>query len=139
MKIAIKQVRGGSGVDIWAENLCHEISHQGHSCTINLQSGLYQFVSILAKLQKNENKLDIIQSNTWNGFAFKNTASLVATEHLVVHDPEYHKYRTLPQKLYHSWIYRCEEETLRVADAVVCVSKSTGKPLRKFSAFLILR
>jgi len=56
---------------------------------------------------------------------------LVVTEHLVVHDPAYNSCRTLPQKIFHRWIYRCERKSFAAADAVVCVSEDTKKNLEK--------
>jgi glycosyltransferase involved in cell wall biosynthesis len=72
-----------------------------------------------------------VQSNSWNGFAFKNEVPLVVTEHHVVHDSAYNPYRTLPQKAYHRWIYRCERKSFDVADAVTCVSQYTQKKLEE--------
>jgi glycosyltransferase involved in cell wall biosynthesis len=135
MKIAIKQVHGGSGVDIWAENLCSGIRRHGHECSMDIRSGFYQFFPAFVQLTNNRDIEDIIQSNTWNGFAFKGEIPLVATEHHVVHDPSYDPYRTLPQRIYHRWIYRCERRSLAVADAVTCVSQYTQKKLEESFGF----
>jgi glycosyltransferase involved in cell wall biosynthesis len=129
MKVTIRQVRGGSGVDVWAENLCRGIRNQGHDCSLDICSGVYQVVPLLAKFHTLTSNLDIIHSNSWNGCAFKRESPLVITEHLVVHDPVYNPYRTLPQKIYHRWIYRCERKSLDAADAVVCVSQDTREKL----------
>lgn len=129
MKVAVRQVRGGSGVDVWAESLCREILFQGHECTVDLRSPVYQFVPALAKLHQPHDTCDIVQGNSWNAFAFKGETPLVVTEHLVVHDPAYNPYRSLQQKIFHRWIYRCEKQSLDVADAVICVSEDTRKKL----------
>lgn len=129
MKVAIRQVRGNSGTDVWAESLCQGIHRQGHDCTLDLRSAIYQFLPVLAKLHYDEDIVDIIQSNTWNGFAFKSSFHLVVTEHHVVHDPIFNPYRTIPQKAYHRWIHRCERKSLKTADAVTCVSRYTQQQL----------
>jgi glycosyltransferase involved in cell wall biosynthesis len=131
MKVAIRQVRGNSGSDIWAENLCHGLHDSGHECSVNLYSPACQFLSSLARLHPAPPICDIVQSNSWNGFAFKNEAPLVVTEHHVVHDPAYNPYRTLPQKAYHRWIYRSERKSFDVAEAVTCVSQYTKKKLEE--------
>jgi glycosyltransferase involved in cell wall biosynthesis len=129
MKIAIRQVRGNSGTDVWAESFCHEICKQGHECAVDLQSHVYQFLPALARLRPVSPMYDIVQGNSWNAFTFKVEAPLVVTEHLVVHDPAYNLYRTIPQKIYHRWIYRCESRSFNAANAVVCVSEDTRQKL----------
>lgn len=129
MKIAIRQVCGNSGTDIWAENLCRGIQRMGHECSVNLFASTYQFLPALAWPHRSPDSFDIVQGNSWNAFAFKDATPLVVTEHLVVHDPAYTPYRTLPQNIFHRWIYRCERKSLDGADAVVCVSEDTRKKL----------
>ena len=131
MKVVIRQVRGGSGVDVWAESLCKGIQKEGHVCNLDLCSGIYQFVPALAKFRKNHLVPDIIQSNSWHASAFRGDVPLVVTEHLLVHDPVYTPYKTIPQKLFHRWIYRCERRSFGAADAVICVSQYTRKKLEE--------
>jgi len=129
MKVAINQVRGGSGVDVWAQNLCEGLRKAGVSCNLDLQSGIYQFCPGLIHLSKTKCDADVIQSNTWNGFGFKNETPLVVTEHLVVHDPVFNPYKTLGQKLFHRQVFKFEKKSLAVADAVTCVSRFAQKQM----------
>jgi glycosyltransferase involved in cell wall biosynthesis len=132
MKVAINQVLGGSGADVWAQNLCKGLQKADVSCSLDLLPGIYQFCPSLIPLRKNTcDEADVIQSNTWNGFAFRGEAPLVITEHHVVHDPAYNPYRTLPQKIYHHWVYRCERKSFDVADAVTCDCEYTKKKLEE--------
>jgi len=131
VKIAIKQVRGGSGIDIWAENLCQGIKNQGSQCDLDLRSAMYQFFPFLLKIQKKDTQCDIIHGNTWNAFAYKTDVPLVVTEHHIVHDIAYNPYRTLAQKVYHRWIYRCEQKSLKAANAVTCDCEYTRKKLEE--------
>ena len=131
MKIAIRQVKGGSGVDVWAGSLCRGIQKVGHTCELDLCSGVYQFIPQLAGFRKTTSGSDIIQSNSWNAFAFREDVPLVVTEHHVVHDPAYSPYKTLPQKIFHRWIYQCEQRSLDVADAVICDCEYTRKKLKE--------
>jgi glycosyltransferase involved in cell wall biosynthesis len=135
MKIAIRQVRGNSGIDVWAENLCRGFKSQGYHCNLDLQSALYQFFPFLVKIQKKDPDYDIIHGNTWNAFAYKTAVPLVVTEHHIVHDPAFNPYRTLQQKVYHQWIYRCEQKSLRVADAVTCDCEYTRKKLEEIFGY----
>jgi glycosyltransferase involved in cell wall biosynthesis len=130
MKVAINQVRGNSGVDVWAQNLCEGLQNTGVSCKLDLLPGIYQFCPGLIPFRKTiDNEADIIQSHTWNGFGFRNNTPLVVTEHGVLHDPLLYPYKTLGQKLYHRYIFRFEQKSLAVADAVVCVSEDTRNKL----------
>ena len=132
MKVAINQVRGGSGADVWAQNLCKGLQKADVSCSLDLLPGIYQFCPSLIPLRKTTcDEADVIQSNTWNGFAFRGEAPLVITEHHVVHDPAYNPYRTLPQKIYHRWVYRYERKSLDVADTVTCDCEYTKKKLEE--------
>jgi glycosyltransferase involved in cell wall biosynthesis len=132
MKVAINQVRGNSGVDIWAQNLCGGLQRAGVSCNLDLLPAIYQFHPYFIRFRKTiDNDTDIIQSNTWNGFGFRNNVPLVVTEHGVFHDPLLNPYKTLGQKLYHRYIFRFEQKSLAVADAVVCVSENTRTRLIK--------
>jgi glycosyltransferase involved in cell wall biosynthesis len=131
MKIAIRQVRGNSGTDVWADNLCRGLTRAGHGCTVDLISPVYQFLPILERLHPTSSICDIVQGNSWNAFAFKAERPLVVTEHLLVHDPVYAPYRTLPQKVFHRWIYQCEKKSFELADAIVCVSENTKKILEE--------
>lgn len=135
MKIVIRQVRGNSGIDVWAENLCRGIQNEGNRCTIDLCPGIFQFIPLLAKFHKNSLEDDILHGNSWNAFAFKKEQPLVVTEHLLIHDPIYDPYRTFPQKAFHRWIYRCERKSFEAADAVTCVSQYARKKLEESFGF----
>jgi glycosyltransferase involved in cell wall biosynthesis len=124
MKIVIRQVKGNSGIDVWAENLFRGIAVLGHECTLDLRSPVYQFLPPLARLHTASSGCDIMQGNSWNGFAFKEGCPLVVTDHGVVNDSEYRKYQNPSQKIYHRWIFYCEDKTLEVSDKVVCVSNN---------------
>ncbi len=131
MNITIRQVRGGSGIDVWADILCRGIRNQGHNCSVDLRPEIFQFIPSLAKFQRNLPDSDIIHGNSWNAFAFKNDLPLVVTEHHVVHDPAYDPYRSFAQKAFHRWIYRCEKRSFEEADLVTCVSRYTQKKLEE--------
>jgi len=135
MDISIRQIRGNSGIDVWAQNLCAGIQRSGHRCTLDLKASMFEFCPGLLSLFPLEKNTDIIHSNSWNAFAFKNERPLVVTEHHVIHDPVYDPYRTLPQKMYHHWIYRCEKKSFEVADAVTCVSSYTQKKLEELFGY----
>jgi glycosyltransferase involved in cell wall biosynthesis len=130
MKIAINQVRGNSGVDVWAHNLYHGLQNAGIHSNLNLLNGFYQFCPYLIPLKKpNWDDADVIQSHTWNGFGFRNKTPLVVTEHGVLHDPLLDPYKSLGQKLFHRYVIKFEQKSIAMADAVTCVSRYTQKQM----------
>jgi glycosyltransferase involved in cell wall biosynthesis len=135
MNISIRQVRGNSGIDVWAQNLCAGIQRSGHRCILDQKSSVFEFFPGLLSLFPPEKDTDIIHGNSWNAFAFKKEQPLVVTEHHVVHDPAYFPYRTLPQTVYHRWVYQCERRSFDVADAVTCVSQYSRKKLEESFGF----
>jgi glycosyltransferase involved in cell wall biosynthesis len=139
LKIAIRQVRGGSGTDVWSETLCRGIRNAGHGCELDLCSLYYQFAPSLVKLRRKNSDSDITHGNSWSAYAFKDNSPLVVTEHLVVHDPAFNKYRSLSQKIFHRWILRCESNSFEAADAVVCVSQDTRKKMENIFGYLDAR
>ena len=125
LRIALRQIRGGSGVDVWAESFCRGLWKAGQECSLDLLSPVYQVAPSIASLSRSPFRSDIVHGNSWNGFAFRQECPLVVTEHLVVHDPALAPYKTPAQKLYHRWIYRCERKSFEAADAIVSVSRYT--------------
>lgn len=129
MKIAIRQIRGKSGVDVWAKTLCRGIQSQGHSCSLDLRHGAYQFFPSLTRLKKTNQNFDVIHGNAWNAYAFRENCPLIVTVHHLVHESALNPYKTIPQKIYHRWIYECERKSLQVADAVTCDCEYTRRKL----------
>lgn len=132
MKITFRQISGGSGVDVWANNIKKELIKQGLDSSVVLYPPHYAFLPYLARF-KNEklNNFDIIHSNISCGFAFKKNIPLVVTEHHLVHDPCFSQHSSFPQKMYYKFVYACEKKSLEVADAVTCISKYTKQKLEE--------
>jgi glycosyltransferase involved in cell wall biosynthesis len=131
VKIAIRQVRGGSGADVWSETLCRGIRNSGHDCTLDLSPSWYQFAPGLVKYQNLSSDVDIVHGNSWNAFAFRQRSPLVVTEHHVIHDPLFNPYRSPDQRLYHRWIFRCEKRSFDLAETITCVSRFTQQKLEE--------
>ncbi|HOI69466.1 MAG TPA: glycosyltransferase family 4 protein [Methanothrix sp.] len=126
IKVAIRQISGGSGVDIWAKNFYNQLSSNNDLVSLEIYPPYYQFFPYALKYKSNstnKNSLEVVQSTTWNGYAFKTDQPLVVTSHLVVHDISYNKYKTFQQRLFHKLIFHYEELSLNKADKVVSVSE----------------
>lgn len=131
MNISIRQIRGNSGIDVWATGLCAGLQHHGHRCSLDLKHPAFELVPGVLSLLPHRSDADVIQSNSWNGFAFRTQAPLVVTDHGVVNDPEFENYRTPLQKAYDKRIARCERKTLEVSERVVCVSRNARDCLER--------
>ena len=132
MRIAFKDLELGTGVDVWIANMLKALRGQGVECSSTLYPARYQFAPSLLKLRgRFTDDEDILHSNIAYGYAFRGESPLVVTEHLVVHDPSYVKYKTFAQKMYHKSVYRGEVKSLKAASAVTCVSHYTRTMLKQ--------
>lgn len=126
MKIAFKQVRGNSGTDVWTDSLSASLRKLDVECTTTYYPTCYGIFPWLSKFRRDVNPIfDVLHCNTWNGFAFKDAHPMVVTEHLVVHDPTLEPYKSPTQKAYHKIIRRYENQSLKAANRVICVSQHT--------------
>lgn len=131
MKVCFKNIRGNSGADIWMINLADALKKIGVETDVHFYDNRFQYFPYLLKSGNGNGGWDIIHSNTWNGFAFKEkNIPLVVTEHHVEHLPSHGKYKTLAQKAFHKLVYQYEKKSLRDADVVTCYSEYTQKQLK---------
>lgn len=126
-KILFPLIKAGSGADIFISNLVHGL--QNHSICADIQiippiTGI--FPAIAGKLC-DPSGYDLIHGNTWSGYAFNYGYPLIMTEHHVVHDPDYLRHSSLPQRSYYRLVYHRERKSLNCADKVTCVSRYTQK------------
>ena len=123
LKICFPLVECGSGSDVWTYNIAKSLSEKGLKVEIRKYPHFYQYVPWLIK-RNFKTDADIIHTNSWNGFAFKQiNKPLVVTEHLVVHNKNLDKYKSLPQKTFHKFLVRnFEKSSFDCADAITAVS-----------------
>lgn len=130
MNILFPLVTAGSGSDVFTSNLASALNSSTVTADIRYLPAWTGFIPSLAGRLCDSSGYDIIHTNTWNGFAFAGDAPLIATQHLVVHDPTYKPYKTPGQILYHHLIRSYEKKTLNRADAVVAVSESVRTAMK---------
>ena len=131
MNVLFPLVTAGSGSDIFTMNLASGLTASKINTDIHYLPSWAGFLPSFASHLCDSSKFDIIHANTWNGFAFTKDTPLVATQHLMVHDPVYAPYKTQGQRLFHRLIRSYEHKTLNRADAVIAVSKSVCSTMRK--------
>jgi glycosyltransferase involved in cell wall biosynthesis len=132
MKVEFRDIKAGSGVDIFIKSLSDGIKALGMSCSITLYPSYYQYIPSLLKFKRDgAGDPRVVHSNINYGYVFKDRDPLVVTEHLVVHDPSMERYASYIQKIYYRGLYRRERKSLKVADAVTCVSEYAKRMLEK--------
>jgi glycosyltransferase involved in cell wall biosynthesis len=131
LKTALRQVQGGSGVDVWCRNHCQGLRAAGSECSVEFYPFQFQFMPITGLLRERPHGPDIVHGNSWNAYLFRGSCPLVVTEHLVVHDPALAPYKSPAQKLYHRWIYHCEKKSFNAADTIVSVSRYTQQKVEE--------
>lgn len=131
MDVIFKQISGGSGVDVWANNLSSGLIENGINSSVSYFSPYYAFFPQALSLKKNPHDFYITHSNVSYGSYFKTNNPLIVTEHHLVYDPSFSQYTSLSQKAYYKFLYRSEKKCLQVADTVTCVSKYTKQKLEE--------
>lgn len=134
LKICFPLVECGSGSDVWTYNLADSLTKNGVSVEIQKYPHFYQYVPWL--LKKNfKTDADIIHTNSWNGFVFKQkNKPLFVTEHLVVHNRELDKFKSVPQRIFHKLLVKYFEKlSFDRADEITAVSHYAAKEV--FSIF----
>lgn len=132
MKVSFKLIKSGSGTDTWTSHLANNLRRKGIQVSLEVYPHFFQYAPHLLRLLPAADNFDIVHTNTWNGFAFKNQKPMVTTEHLVVHDTNLLPYKNTAQKFFHqNLIYAYEKKTLEAANAVVGVSQYTTDQMKK--------
>ena len=132
MKIWLPYVFGGSGSDVFTQNLAIALRRLGHKVTETRFSHNWQYFPAPMRHFAAPKDVDVAVCNSWNGFAFKRSArKLVIVEHHCVHDPAYAPYRSTSQALFHNALVRPYElASLKAADALVTCSRYTAESTR---------
>jgi glycosyltransferase involved in cell wall biosynthesis len=137
MKIWLPYIAAGGGADIFTQRFAAALTVAGHDVVCKAFSRWHLGAPHLLKAVSSPSKTDIIVAHSWWAFAFHRVGiPLVVIEHGLVLDPDYAPYRSWLQALRHRvLLYRYIRSGLRVADAVVAVSKYTARSLEKVYRF----
>jgi len=132
MKFWFPLVAVGTGSDHFTWSLSQAMQDLGHSTEVSVYSRYFEFLPQLLATKTPSVAPEIIITNSWNGFAFRNRAGkLIVVVHLWVHDPAYSPWRNFAQAFYHRLRIRgFEKRSLTAADAVVCVSEYTARAVK---------
>lgn len=132
MKVCFELIQTNSGSDVWTYNLVEALSAIGIETHINKYPNIYQYFPDLIKFIRKKSDADIIHTNSWSGFAFKDSRPMVVTEHHVVHDQSLEPYKTFPQELFHKLIYSYEKRSFSIANRVTCISDYTKDKVKTY-------
>ncbi|PWR72909.1 glycosyltransferase family 4 protein [Methanospirillum stamsii] len=131
MQIIFPLIKAGSGSDVFTYNLVTGLKKTSITTNIKYLPLWSGYIPYLSRLFCDTSEYDLIHSNTWNGFAFKNNLPLVVTEYHLVNDPIFLPYKTSLQRLYHSYIFQCEKKSINVADSVISISNYTKNKIEE--------
>lgn len=131
MKVWFPVVKGNSGTDVFTTRLASALEKKGVATEVSWFPAAYQFCPFLLKNIPAPKGTDVIHANTWNGFAFKRQGiPLVVTEHHSVFSPEYQRWKSTSQTLYHAALIRYYiRASLKAASRITTVSERTAADL----------
>ncbi len=128
MKIAFPIVRSRSGSDVYFENLMTGLRDHGMECQHIPLTHKHEFIPHLtAEQRRTIDGADIIHTAVEHGCIVHTLGRplILSALHNVL-DPEYQRYTSLLQKLYHHLIiHPRQRRSLALADKVICISNYT--------------
>ncbi len=129
MKVWLPYIKTGSGTDTFTKTLASGLERQGVEVVVSQYPHFLQYFPWPLKFIRSPQNVDIILTNTWNGFAFKRKgAKLIAVQHLFVLDPLLKPYKSFAQSIFHNTLVKLFENKSQIsADLIVSVSQSTAK------------
>jgi glycosyltransferase involved in cell wall biosynthesis len=134
MKFWLPHTVGNSGSDVSIHQLADCLKRLGHEAEVTSYPHFYQYCPHLLKSKAAPANTDCVIGNSWNAFAFKRAGiPLLTVERLFVLDPEYSKYKSLAQKIFHNtllkrWLYKSYTES----DVNIALSQNSADALTSY-------
>lgn len=128
-QVWLPAIRAHSGTDIFTMRLVEALNRRGIRAEITWLPHRAEYVPWSARVPRPPAWANLVHISSWLPQRFIPTSlPLIATIHLVVHDPALAPYKSWLQSVYHElWIKRVERNVLSRARAVTAVSTYTGK------------
>lgn len=129
MKIWLPYVHGGSGTDVFTQNLARGLQAAGHEAIPQAFAHNWQYFPWRLRAVSAPPGTDIVLANTWSGFAFQRTgAKLITVQHHLVLDPALSPYKNFAQQIFHHtlvWHFECASK--KASDIQVAVSQYSAR------------
>lgn len=131
LTVWLPTIRTGTGSDVYTLRLADGLKAAGHTPVVQFFPGLYELAPWLLAGVEPPRGIDLVHANSWNAYVFRrNHVPLIVTEHHYIGDPEYQRYRSPAQALYHRVhvlpsVYR----SYAAASTVVAVSRHTARAI----------
>lgn len=131
MRIWFPAVRAESGADVFVERLAEALKCVGHEPIVQWFDHHYELMPWRLEKFPPPEGVDIVHANSWQAFAFKRRGiPLVVTEHHYVLDPNFRRYKSSLQHLYHrTMIGSFMRRSFEVADKIATDSQFTAQVL----------
>ncbi len=134
LHVAYVSAIGRGGVDVWMHNIYQAACRAGLQASLTLYphwAHLFPWPLLLWPLGT-ARKAQVIHSSERVGFAVRRRGRpLVVTVHHLVQDPAYRPYTTRAQRLFHRIERIYNALSIRLADAVCCVSDYTRRSVQR--------
>lgn len=132
MKIWLPGVKAGSGADVFTLRLSAALQRLGVDTEITWFPRRFEILPWPDPVSPPQGT-SLIHANSWNAYVFGGfDQPLVTTVHHCVHDPEFLRYKSFPQAIYHSLLVRGREaKSFHLASANVTSSQFTSKTVAK--------
>lgn len=126
MKVWFPTIRVGSGTDVYSRRLSSALETRDVQTMVTWLPHRTEFAPWLARVAPPAGTT-LIHANSWSAFAFARFGlPVVAVVHLSMHAPEFARYKSPAQRLYHATLIRAYERlSFDRASAVVAVSAAT--------------
>lgn len=133
MKVWLPSVRARSGSDIYMERLAAALRLRGVEAIVQWFPHTFQYCPWVLRLYPPPAGVDVIETNSWLAFAFRNEATpLIANALHCVAGRGYPAWKSFPQAMFHDhMVRRFERASFRAADAIVAISDSTSREVKE--------
>src|SRR6185437_206944 len=133
MKVWLPSVRARSGSDVYVERLAAALRLRGVDAVVQWFPHILQYCPWALRLYPPPAGVDVIDTNSWLAFAFRNEATpLVVNALHCVAGRGYPAWKSFPQAIFHDhMVRRFERASFSGADATVAISDSTSREVRE--------
>lgn len=126
-------VRTGTGTDVFTRRLSEALRERGVRTEITWLPLRAEYAPWSVAVPEPPEWVNVVHINSWLHSRFvPKKIPVMTTFHFCVHDPDYYRYKSLLQKLYHSlWIRPIEKKNAKRSQAMTAVSRYTAEVVER--------
>lgn len=133
LTVWLPAIRTGTGSDVYTLRLADGLAAAGHVPVVQFFDRRFEFAPWLLSKVSPPPGTSLVHANSWNAYAFKRDGlPLVVTEHHYIGDPQFQRFRSLGQSVYHRLhVLPGVHRSYAAADALTAVSLHTAKAIQQ--------